>query len=155
LEKNRCCDSLLWRYCCLLRVLPIPIFFFCIFSTDCLLRVVDLLCTTSDNFNISLLCFPSVLSQGPALVSITKDASGREVMNATLPSGAGNSHTLAPRSLKIAQLSAVVASVLTYFHTVNDVFSFFHRKKKKTVHCQCYITSAHILVSVSASLKFI
>jgi hypothetical protein len=145
LEKNRCCDSLLWRYCCLLRVLPIPIFFFCIFSTelDCLLRVVDLLCTTSDNFNISLLCFPSVLSQGPALVSITKDASGREVMNATLPSGAGNSHTLAPRSLKIAQLSAVVASVLTYFHTVNDVFSFFHRKKKKKLSIVNVILQVH------------
>lgn len=66
-------------------------------------------------------------------------------MNATLPSGAGNSHTLAPRSLKLVQLSAVVASVLKLFHTVKSLEHILALKKEdhflKSFQCPFQVAS--------------
>jgi len=50
---------------------------------------------------------------GAAKVTKSRGKSGLEKMNATLPAGAGNSHTLAPTDLKCLQVCTVVASVLS------------------------------------------
>jgi len=50
---------------------------------------------------------------------VSRDRSGKEHVNVTLPSGTGNSHTLAPPELKLMQLATVVAAAESYFGMVS------------------------------------